>query len=423
MPLPILTIRDVVETQLCCGCGACAGVAPDRFRMVDAQDLGRRPVSVNGSAQHGDDGSAFRVCPGRALSHGDRLGEAGLLPELIPGWGPVRAVWEGFATDEEARFGGSSGGAATALALYALERANMHGVLHTRADPARPIFNQTTMSRTRAELLAGAGSRYAPASPCEGLPLIEAAPGPCVFIGKPCDVAGAVNTAAERPAMAKNLGLTIAFFCAGTPSTRGTLELLKKVGVRSPEDVKALRYRGRGWPGRWSVVHEVDGQEREASLSYEESWGFLQRYRQWRCYICPDHTGEFADIAVGDPWYRPVQEGEPGKSLIVARTERGLAFVQEAAAAGYLTLETKDATLLPRSQPNLLSTRGRLWGQLAALRLAGAPTPRFEGFESFRWWRRLPLKAKGQSTLGTLKRIGRKGLKRRLRSPAAEGAS
>lgn len=422
MRLPILTIRDVVETQLCCGCGACAGVQPERFRMVDMPEFGRRPVPVGGAPSDGD-GAAFRVCPGRALSHGDRLREPGLLAELIPGWGPVRAVWEGFATDAEARFGGSSGGAASALSLFAIEKAGMHGALHTRADPARPVFNQTTLSRTRAQLLEGAGSRYAPASPCEGLPLIEAAPGPCVFVGKPCDVAGAVNAAAERPGLAKNLGLTIAFFCAGTPSTRGTNELLKKMGVRSPEDVRSLRYRGRGWPGRWTVTHTVNGETREASLTYEESWGFLQRYRQWRCYICPDHTGEFADVSVGDPWYRPVQEGEAGKSLIVARTARGLAFVKAAAEAGYITLETEDATLLPRSQPNLLSTRGRLWGQLLALRLAGAPTPSFEGFQTFRWWLRLRLAVKGQSIFGTLKRLKPKGIKRRLSAAELEGGA
>lgn len=422
MRLPVLHIRDVVQSQLCCGCGACAGVQPELFRMVDVEAVGRRPVPAC-DAVGLSDAAAFRACPGRALSHGEALREEGLIADLIPGWGPVRAVWEGYASDSELRFNGSSGGAASALALFAIERGGMHGALHTRAAPDRPYLNETTLSTTRAQVLEAGGSRYAPASPCEGLPLIESAPGPCAFIGKPCDVAGAVAAARDRPALAAKLGMTIAFFCAGTPSTRGTLELLKKMGVESPETVRSLRYRGRGWPGRWTVGHIVNGEAREASLTYEESWGFLQRHRQWRCYICPDHTGEFADISVGDPWYRPVQEGEPGKSLIVARTARGLAFVRAAAEAGYLTLEVEDASLLPRSQPNLLSTRGRLWGQLAALKLAGAPTPEFEGFETFRWWLRLPLKSKAQSTIGTLRRIRSKGLKRRLAIAEREGAS
>lgn len=414
MTLPILSIRDVVETQLCCGCGACAGVQPDLFRMIDATDHGRRPTPAGGGVAPGADAAALRVCPGKGLAHGDALRAPGLIADLIPGWGPVRAVWEGFAADPDLRHRGSSGGAASALSLWAIEKGGMHAVLHTRADPDRPYLNKTTLSRSRGELLAAAGSRYAPASPCEGLPMIEGAEGPCVFVGKPCDVAAARRAGEARPALGEKLGLTIAFFCAGTPSTRGTLELLRSMGVTDPSSVRSLRYRGHGWPGRWTVQHVVDGQVKEASLTYDESWGFLQRYRQWRCYVCPDHTGEFADVSVGDPWYRPVEPGEAGKSLIVARTERGLAAVRAAAADGYLRLETEDATLLPRSQPNLLSTRGRLWGQLAALRLSGAPRPRFEGFETFRWWLRIPLRSKLQSTVGTLRRIGRKGLKRRL---------
>ena len=56
-------------------------------------------------------------------------------------------------------------------------------------------------SRTRAELLAATGSRYAPASPCDGLKMIEDAPGPCVFIGKPCDVEGLRLSQAARPTL------------------------------------------------------------------------------------------------------------------------------------------------------------------------------------------------------------------------------
>jgi coenzyme F420 hydrogenase subunit beta len=310
---------------------------------------------------------------------------------------------------------GSSGGAATALALYCIEKADMHGVLHTATREDKPYLNHTVMSRTRADLLATTGSRYAPASPCEGLGRIASAPGPCVFIGKPCDVAGAQKLRQLQPDLAANLGLTIAFFCAGTPSTQGTLDLLAHMGVDDPASITSLRYRGNGWPGKWTVTYRDDGaEEHTASMSYEDSWGFLQRYRQWRCYICPDHTGELADIAVGDPWYRQVEPGEAGKSLIVARTARGVKLLHAAAAAGYISLESNDETLLPRSQPNLLNARGRLWGQLVTLRALNVPHPRYSGFALFPHWRtQLSVKEKAQSFYGTLKRVFRKKLYRR----------
>ncbi len=407
----ITSIQDVVNMQLCTGCGACAYVAPDTYRMAESLDYGRRPFPASDGAL--PSAEALKVCPGVGLQHSPDAGtQLGVVAGLFEGWGPVLGVWEGYAADPDIRLAGSSGGAATALALYSIEREAMAGVLHTAARADVPYLNKTVMSISRADLLRRTGSRYAPASPAEGLGQIEQAAAPCVFIGKPCDAAAAQSARKLRPSLDEKLGLVIAFFCAGVPSTKGNLALLKANGVEDPAKIKALRYRGNGWPGMWTVrFANHAGAEETRQMTYAESWGFLQKYRQWRCYICPDHTGEFADIAVGDPWYREVQPGEPGKSLIVARTPRGLALLQAAVAAGYIVLEKEDPSLLPRSQPNLLATRGALWARLKVLRLLGAAVPRYSGFGMFRFWLGLlGLKEKLQSFTGTAKRVYTKRL-------------
>jgi len=386
--------------------------------MVDTLEYGRRPLLANGPAHDSRSHEALRVCPGIHLEHTPKQtavpGDPNLHRDLLPGWGPVYEVWEGYAADDQIRLAGSSGGAASALALYAIERGGMHGVLHIAARADAPYLNETVLSRTRAELLERTGSRYAPASPCDGLQHIADAPAPCVFIGKPCDVAAAQKARRLRPALDAKLGLTIGFFCAGVPTTRATLNLLRKVGVDDPSQLVSLRYRGNGWPGRWTARYRTPaGAVEERSLSYEESWGFLTNDKQWRCHICPDHTGEFADIAVGDPWYRPVQPGEPGKSLIVPRTRRGVEFLRAAAAAGYVVLERQDATMLLRSQPNLLKGRAAVWGRLLVLRLLRVPAPRFPGMRMARfWWSELTWRDRLQSIVGTLRRIARRGLRK-----------
>ncbi|RMD63024.1 MAG: coenzyme F420 hydrogenase [Planctomycetota bacterium] len=385
--------------------------------MVDDLRSGRRP-EVDPAAPVDPAASALSlaVCPGASLDWRDIPEEDRVHRELFDAWGPVRRVVEGFAADEEIRRMGSSGGAATALALHCIEREGMAGALHIAADPHSPVFNRTVFSRDRTALLAATGSRYAPASPCEGLGRIEQAEAPCVFIGKPCDVAAARRLVQRSPALQEKLGATIAFFCAGAPSTEGTLQLLRQVGVEDPDRVTSLRYRGDGWPGRWTVRwRDASGRERVASLSYEESWGFLQAHRQWRCSLCPDHTGEFADIAVGDPWWRPPEEGgdELGRSLIVARTERGEALLAGAIAAGALVVEREDAALLPRSQPNLLRARASVWGRALGARLAGGRTPRFIGAPlRTLWWRELGALERIRSVVGAFRRVRRRRLNR-----------
>ena len=225
----------------------CAYVQPEAVEMVDDLDAGRRPVMrpLPGGEQPTD--RALAACPGVGLTHDPD--PEGVIDEVRQAWGPVLEVWEGYATDPEVRLAASSGGAATALALHCIEHEGMHGVLHIRARVDVPYLNETVMSRSRPELLAATGSRYAPASPCDRLDLVRDAPAPSVFIGKPCDVGATAKIRRHDAELDQKLGLTIGIFCAGTPTTRGTLEMLAAMGIDDPDRLTGLRYRGNGWPG------------------------------------------------------------------------------------------------------------------------------------------------------------------------------
>ena len=421
----IRSIQDVAEKHLCEGCGTCAFVQPDVISMVDVPDQGRRPLVLHVKGRPADTSAALACCSGIGYGH-PRTPPEDALAELQPGWGPVLEVWEGYASDPDIRFAGSSGGVASALALHAVEREGLSGTLHIAARKDVPYLNETVYSSTREQLLAATGSRYAPASPCERLDLIEAAPNPSVLIGKPCDIGGAALARARRPLLDEKLGLTIAIFCAGTPTTRGTLEMIESAGVTDPGAVTGVRYRGNGWPGAAEVRADAGNGETVQSFTYDESWGgILQKHRQWRCHVCADHTGEMADVAVGDPWYRPTG-GDPGRSLVLVRTERGRTMVRRAIEAGALTLERVEPSTLPASQMNLLRTRGSLWGRALVLRAALLPAPRFPGMPTFRfWWRELSVRGKAQSTIGTLRRIRKKRLHQRAvvlsQGPADDG--
>ncbi|MBL4666556.1 MAG: Coenzyme F420 hydrogenase/dehydrogenase, beta subunit C-terminal domain [Sneathiella sp.] len=393
----------------------CAFVEPDRFYIEDAYEYGRRPFLTENPSP--ETGAGLRHCPGINQTHDFEHVPDDLDKNLMDGWGPILDVWEGHATDPDVRFKGSSGGAATALANWAVHEGEFAGVLHTGPSESSPIYNEAIYSKTLDELKRGCGSRYAPASPCEGLSLLSSEDGAkSVFIGKPCDVSAVQKLRKSSETFNQQIGLTIAFFCAGTPSSKGITELMKRQGIAREHAIHEVRYRGHGWPGKWFVKYDdLSCGTKEQSLTYAESWDFLQRYRQWRCYICPDHTGEFADIAVGDPWYREISEEEPGKSLIIARTEKGREAILAAAAAGYITLESNDSSLLPKSQPNILAARGALWARILVLRLFGVPVPTYSGFKLYRfWWSELSFKEKLRSFSGTLKRIFVKRLKGRI---------
>ena len=392
------------------GCGACVSACPeDNIRLVDVPGQGLRPLVDSAKCQ--ECGECVKVCPGIAISH--QSFNSHTIPQLRQAWGPVLEVWEGYAADPEIRFKGSSGGVATAMALFCLEKEQMTGVLHIGADPEFPLRNAAVFSKSREELLACTGSRYSPAAPCQHFDWIENADCECVFIGKPCDVAALRKVQAFKPLLKEKVALTVSIFCAGTPTTNGTLEILDFMGVE-PSQVKSLRYRGCGWPGMTTV--EVKGSEQKHQMAYNESWGdILSKNGQLRCRLCPDGTGEFADISCGDPWHREIEPDEPGHSLVLVRTKRGREILKKAIQDDYIMIEQVEPNVLSRSQKALLKRRSHLWGRLLALRAMRIPVPHFEGFCLFSNWRDLSAGEKIRSIAGTFKRALQRGWKKPLR--------
>jgi coenzyme F420 hydrogenase subunit beta len=412
-------ITAIVARNLCTGCGACAGAFPAQIRMVDDPEHGRRPLVLRTPEGRRAARAAKSLCAGATTN----WRSLAIRDEIDAAWGPVVSAWEGWAADPGFRFRGSSGGAVSALADYALSSGLATGVAHVAARHDDPRLNETVISENRAGLLRGTGSRYAQASPADALGDIAARETPTLFIGKPCDVASVHKAMGADAALAARIPLTIAIFCAGPPNHRGTEALLERLAV--PKDAKLLdlRYRGRGWPGLMKAVWQGrDGAVREsAGISYAEGWGsILQARRRWRCRVCSDHAGAFADIAIGDPWHAPPEgDADAGRSLIVCRTARGRAFVEDAIREGALIADARGRDVIGRAQPNLAATHGAVWGRRLAMRALGLAAPADRGRGLFGLWRALPARQKTSSVLGTWKRVLRDRLWRATRMSGA----
>lgn len=407
----IESLGDVVDWGLCVGCGACFySCDSGGISLVNVEAVGIRPQFSKPSCAECSD--CLQICPGYFVDAAAETAAPNAPTPAEHEFGPVLEIWEGHASDEEVRFEASSGGVVSALAIYCLEREQMESVVHTAMNENQPWLNRTVQSRSREEIIERAGSRYAPASPCEGLAWIEQGERPGVFIGKPCDTTAVSHLRKQRPELDKKLGLVLTFFCAGTPSTQGTLDQLKQLDL-TPEEIDTLKYRGAGWPGRFRALYR--NRTKEKSKSYRESWSELARTRPFRCQLCPDGLGRVADISCGDAWDKFNEDGDIGRSIVLVRTERGREILRRAAEAGYVTLKPIKADQVLAAQPNLLEKRHLLFGRLLAMRLLWIPIPRFQHFSLFRSWWKLPFAKRIRTILGTLRRLLQRGLWRKNR--------
>lgn len=411
----IRTIKDVVDWNLCIGCGACyyacgnAGVSLENIPSV-----GIRPQF--NSTQCAECTKCLSICPGYQVNSERESASLKKSSAADHEFGPALGIWEGYATDPEIRYKASSGGVLSALALYCLEKEEMGFVLHTAMDEVEPWRNRTVQSRTREEVLSRTGSRYAPSSPCEGLQAIEESPRPCVFIGKPCDTAAVMALSDERQQLAGRIGLVMAFFCAGTPNTQGTLDLVEGLGF-SQAEIGSIRYRGEGWPGLFKVQSRND--KREGIMSYKDSWSRLTKYRSLRCNLCPDGLGRVADISCGDAWGERESETDPGRSIVIVRTQRGWDLLHRAMEAKYVQLLPVEPTRVFIAQKELLIRRRELFGRLLGMKILLVPIPIFVGFSLFWSWRSLPFSRQARSIIGTCIRLIQRGQWRKKAMPGS----
>jgi coenzyme F420 hydrogenase subunit beta len=222
-------------------------------------------------------------------------------------------------------------------------------------------------------------------------------------IGQPCEAAALEKARKIRPGLDQKIGLVLSFFCAGSPSTQGTVDLLKRSGVER-DTVNSLRYRGNGWPGHF-VAYQNAETEPSIKMTYADSWHILQKYRPYSVHLWPDDTGEAADISCGDPWYQKPNPGDIGSSLLVVRTENGRRIIESAIAAGYLSLTKAEPWKLVKSQANLSIKRRAIIGRRLAFRLFGLPLTRIKGLHLITIWFGLSFRDKLASFFGTIRRI------------------
>lgn len=390
-------IDGVLARDACSGCGLCAQLDAGVEMQLDERGFMRpRRTGASRPVERAEQIFA-RSCPGVVVTAPALPAGAKRHPEL----GTYLEAWQAWATDPEVRRAGSSGGVLTALNTWLLSSgraARVTGAAGAEENVRRTVPVTIT---TREEALSAAGSRYAPVSALANADALTAGSS---VTGKPCEISALRRAASDL--VDGEPPLMLSFFCAGTPSQHATDTLLQNLGIAPEHDVRALRYRGDGWPGRFQARTD----DLEVSADYDESWGrVLGPTTQWRCKVCVDGVGESADIVCADSWatdergYPVFVEGD-GVSALIARTARGLEAIQAAVAAGVIELGPLEMSQLASAQPLQTARRRFLFARMLGSRLAGRRPPRYRGFGLLRLTLEKPREAV-RTLRGTYRRV------------------
>lgn len=314
-------IQSVPDHLICTGCGGCAAVCPAEAIRMEENGAGFLTARVTDRCI--DCGLCRTVCP----SVPENTGE--IVPEPLLR-GNVLAGFAGYAVEDEIRLTGQSGGVVTALLAFLLESGRVDGAVVNQFDPAakRP---GVIIAENKREVLAAAGSYYTQSAV---LPVLRTARGrtlAAVTLG--CQSESLELMRKRNPDLVPKY--IIGLVCAGQNSGHMIDDICAHEGMEAPTAFRFRDKKAGGWPG--NITAAQGGSVRTVPNQYRHRIKAL--YECHRCLACFDQMNAWADIVCGDPWGIRGKDGPEGWTVVLARTEKGLALLKDAQRAGAVYLE------------------------------------------------------------------------------------
>ncbi|GAB4345083.1 MAG: hypothetical protein Kow0099_25040 [Candidatus Abyssubacteria bacterium] len=292
---------EVQQTDLCTGCGMCAGLCPY------IKEIEEKVAVIERCGR--SDGRCYKFCP-RTLT------DLGVLDEFVfgarrtdPVLGSHRTLAMAKATQTSVQSKGQYGGTVSALLIHALKKKLVNAALLTKYSERKHVLPQPFVARTRKDVLACSGSKYT-ASPTLSLlnGLLETGEKIAV-VGRPCQVTAIrkMQRYDDRPEV-KNIELVIGLFCLWALDYRKysnylrdqvELKAIKKIDIPKNDDF---------------IVYTNGG---TARVSIDKIKSFIRP----TCQVCFDVTAELADISIGstewmDDWNTMLVRSETGAKLV-----------------------------------------------------------------------------------------------------------
>lgn len=316
------SVQHIVNKRICVGCGSCVAICPNEsIRLV----YGKRynyPQIDNYNCNNC--GKCLKVCPSVFLIDNILLNYNSDISDECK-------CFLAYAVDENIRFDAASGGFITGLLNFLLSNKFADGAVVTACQGENSVIAKSFIARDKQEVLSARGSKYAPVSNCIALSEIMTTPGRYVFVGTPCMLQGVSKIQEISPVIKERIILKIGFVCAGMASRVSTTKYIEQEGKVDLKKVYKISYRGRGWPGRFTVYDKSNEILMDRPLIDGSLTHVVGRDHYLRCKNCIDHWARYADICVSDPWTEEMMRNEKkGQSAVLVRTDKGKKFLSKA---------------------------------------------------------------------------------------------
>ncbi len=316
-------VREVVARSLCCGCGVCAALCPERALEMRFNIRGELvPVLLGDCARCQ---LCLRVCP--ALEVGaplpsDQLFGSSSLTRQDPHLGRFVEAFVGYSLRHRDR--AASGGMTTWTLQELLRRKEIDAAACVRRSHKSDRLFEAALVSTPTDLLAASSSKYYPVEFSSVLEHILQNDARFAIVALPCAVTAIRKAQRAVPLLRKRIRYLFALACGHGVSKHFTRFLLTLLGLseevtrnvdyryaRLSRTASNFAFRAQKMSGEWSRPLFFDG-------LYGRLWAgrfFVPK----ACDFCDDLFAPLADATFMDAWL-PQYDADPrGTSIAVVR--------------------------------------------------------------------------------------------------------
>lgn len=318
-------ITEVVERDLCIGCGLCAVMCPNSHFEIKFNKYGEYNPVASDLCTSGCN-LCLNVCPfANTDENEDSIGKNlyGEIPGImhLPETGYYLDTYVGYS--EKHRQKSASGGIATwLLESLIIEGVVDHVICVAPTGNADKLFDFFVFSSIE-DIRKGSGSAYYPVEMSRIIRYVIDHPGRYAITGLPCFIK-AIRLAQKRNnKLMERIVVTVGLVCGQLKSRFFTEYIAALVGVKS--DVKEVQYRGKS-PDQpasnfYFSFRTIEDKEQKIFWRDGISEAWINRwFTPNACNYCDDVFAECADVVCMDAWLPEYSEDWRGMNFVLVRS-------------------------------------------------------------------------------------------------------